>query len=189
MADKDYREIEVRFLEVDKEKLIKKLTELGAEDKGENLLKEVIFYDKFLKWQYKEKKFVRIRQTKEGIFLAFKHNQESTSEGTKEVEFQIDNFEKAKQFLKEVGLREYRQQEKKRHKFILNNVIVDIDTWPTVPTYVELEGSSEKDLKKVAKLLNLDWLNVVFEAPRYIIETRYNIPFSKLKKFTFSKIE
>ncbi len=189
MTDKNYREIEARFLEVDKGKLIKKLTGLGAEDKGEELLKELIFYDKSLRWQYEEKKFVRIRQTKEGIFLAFKHNQEAIADGTEELEFKIDNFEKARQFLKEIGLIEYREQEKKRHKFILNNVTLDIDTWPTVPTYVELEGSSEKDLKAVAKLLNLDWSNVVFEAPRYIIEIRYNIPFSRLKKFTFGKIE
>lgn len=189
MADKDFREIEVRFLEIDKDKLVRRLKELRAEDEGEDLLREVIFYDKDLKWQYDEMKFVRIRKTKRGVFLAFKHNQELTAEGTKEIELAIDSFEKAEQFLKEIGLIKYREQEKKRHAFLLNKVSVDIDTWPSVPTYVELEGPSENDLKRVAELLNLDWVNVEFEIPRFIIEKKYNIPVSKLRKFTFDVIE
>ena len=73
------KEIEVRFLEIDKEALIKKLEHLGAIDLGKDFLREVIFYDKAGKWQYEEKKFVRIRSTREGIFLAFKHTTEDTA--------------------------------------------------------------------------------------------------------------
>jgi hypothetical protein len=44
------REIEVRFLDIDKEHFIRKLKELGAVDKGEAMLEEVIVYDKDLTW-------------------------------------------------------------------------------------------------------------------------------------------
>lgn len=83
----------------------------------------------------------------------------------------------------------YRRQEKKLHKFLFKDVIVDIDTWPKVPTYVELEGPSEEHIREVANLLGFDWSEAVFEPPRYVIENKYNIPVSKLRFFTFDKIE
>jgi hypothetical protein len=44
------QEIECRFLEVDKDVLIKKLLKLGAENKGEVMLEETIIYDPECKW-------------------------------------------------------------------------------------------------------------------------------------------
>lgn len=183
------REIEVRFLDIDKQKLIKRLKELGVFDRGEDILKEVIFYDRKLQWQYQGKKMVRLRSTKDGTFLTFKHNEEDSAEGTVEIEFKVSDFEKAKDFLEAIGLVAFRAQEKKRRTFTLNKVIIDIDTWPSVPIYVELEGPSEKDLKETAKLLNLDWKDAVFESPRFVIERQYGIPVSRLRYFTFNKVE
>jgi len=182
-------EIEVRFLNIDYNNLVKTLHSQGAEDFGEDLLHEIIFYDKDLKWQYEEKKFVRIRQTNKGVFLAFKNQQEETATGTKEIEFKVEDFTKTKEFLEAIGLVAFREQEKKRHTFKISGVIVDIDTWPSVPTYVELEGPSEESLKMVTSKLGFDWSDVVFKAPRFIIEKVYKIPVSKLRFFTFNKIE
>ena len=183
------REIEVKFLEIDKEALIKKLHELGAKDFGDDFITEIVFYDKEGKWQFDEVKFVRLRKAKQGITLTFKHKEAHTATGTKEVEFTVDNFEKAKDFLEEVGLVLYRFQEKKRHKFLLDEVIVDIDTWPSVPTYVELEGPSEEAIKDAASILEFDWAKAEFGLAHDVVEGKYNIPVRKLKYFTFDKIE
>lgn len=183
------REIEVRFLEIDKEALIKKLRELGAEDLGEDFLEEVIFYDKELKWQYEHKKIVKIRKTKDGIFLTFKHKDGDSNLDIKEIEFGISSTEQTIKFLEEIGLVAYRRQQKKRHKFQIDGVTIDIDTWPSVPTYVELEGPSEEALKEIVAKLEFDWKDAEFESPRYLIENRYDIPVSKLKFFTFDRVE
>lgn len=183
------KEIEVRFLEIDTKAIVEKLQSLGAKDLGEDFLEEIIFYDQAGNWQYKDKKFARLRKTKEGTFMAFKDQSVETATGTEEIEFKVDDFEKAKVFLEAVGLVAFRDQQKKRHTLKLGEVIVDIDTWPKVPTYLELEGPSEKALKEAATKLGLDWAKVVFEAPRFIIEKRYNIPMSKLRSFTFDRVE
>ena len=52
------KEIEVRFLEINKNELAEKLIKLGAKDKGENILNETIFYDSDLSW-LEEKRFAR----------------------------------------------------------------------------------------------------------------------------------
>lgn len=183
------KEIEVRFLEISKPLLLKKLTELGAEDLGEDLLEEIIFYDKEYKWRDVEGKFVRLRKSKKNTIMAYKHHKSETLNGVEEIEFNVTNSDKAKLFLERLGLVAFRHQQKIRHSFRLDDVIVDIDTWPKIPTYVELEGSSELELKKVAKQLELNWENVVFESARTIIEQRYNIPVSSMKWFTFDKFE
>jgi adenylate cyclase class 2 len=68
-------------------------------------------------------------------------------------------------------------------------VVADIDTWPRIPTYIELEGPTEESLKQVATKLNLDWRNVVLENARLVIENRYHIPVGNMKWFTFDKFE
>jgi len=189
MQNNQNREIEVRFLEIDYPALVAKLQALRAQDHGEDFLKEIIFYDKELTWMYQVKKFVRLRKTNKSTFLTFKHHEVDSAIGTKEIELKVSDVEKAKELLIEIGLIPFREQEKKRHTFTLGEVIVDIDTWPSVPTYVELEGPDEESLKDAAKKLQLDWKDVVFKSARFIIEERYGIPVSKLHFFTFNRIE
>jgi hypothetical protein len=68
-------------------------------------------------------------------------------------------------------------------------VHVDIDTWPKIPTYVELEGCSEDDLKAVAKQLGLHWDTVELRDPKLVIEQVYGIPVGQMKWFTFDRFE
>jgi adenylate cyclase class 2 len=188
MAEELNREIEMRFLEIDQARLKKKLAELKAEDHGESLMEEIIFYDKDLKWQ-SIGKFVRLRKNDKGIFLTYKNHEVNTVDGTEEIEFEVSDMGKAETFLSRIGLVAYRHQQKKRHSFLLDGVIFDIDTWPKIPTYVELEGPSEDALKSAAARVGFDWKDAVFENARIVIEERYHIPVGSMKWFTFDRFE
>lgn len=182
------KEIEVRFLEVNKDELVKKLLSLGAIDKGETMLEEVIVYDKDLKWQA-EKRFVRICKNGDKTTLVYKEHMPQAVDGAKEVEFGIEDIEKAVLFLEKIGLVPFRRQQKKRHTLTLGEITIDIDTWPQIPTYAEFEGPSMKSLQEIAKKLELDWSKVVYEDARYVIEKIYNVPVGSMRWFTFSKFE
>ncbi|MEJ0021092.1 MAG: class IV adenylate cyclase [Candidatus Doudnabacteria bacterium] len=182
------REIEVKFLEIDKAVLIERLLDLGSQDLGEELITEQIFYDKEKKW-ISEHKFIRIRTTGKGIFLTYKHKEDRTATGTLEIEFQINEPGKASAFLTALDLVMFRTQEKKRHKFKLGDITVDIDTWPKIPTYVELEGPTEEAIMDASKKLGFDWSKGVFGTAAYIIEEVYNIPVRQLRYFTFDRTE
>lgn len=207
------REIEAKFLEIDKVALIKKLKELGAKDLGENFLREMIFYDAAGKWIGEGKTFVRIREItpslliplspkrarrgrgggyaarEEGqVRLTYKNLEAATAIGTEEIEFGIESVTKAKNFLEKLGLVLHRDQEKKRHTFKLGKVAVEIDTWPKVPTYVELEGPLEQAIRQAAKKLGYNWKDAVFANSRMVLERYYKIPVGKLKYLTFKKI-
>jgi adenylate cyclase class 2 len=185
----EYKEVEVRFLEVDKDKLMRRLNEVGAQDKGEKLFDERIIYDKELTWRDGGEQVLRLRTVDGETELAYKKRIEMTADGIEEIEFIVSDVKAAEALLERLGYTGYRYQQKKRHQFELDGVSIDIDTWPQIPTYVELEGLTEEDLKSVAKKLNLDWKDVVMESPRDIIEKKYNIPVGNMKWFTFEKLE
>lgn len=182
------REIECRFLEIDKDVLTKKLIELGAEDEGETMLEETIIYDSELKWRDGHR-FVRLRKTGGKSVVTYKEHQEWTVDGMFEIEFSISDYKKAELLFEKIGLVPFRHQQKKRHTFKLGNVTVDIDTWPKIPPYVELEGESEEALKNAAQKLGLDWATADFHSASWVIENRYNIPVRQMKWFTFDRVE
>jgi adenylate cyclase class 2 len=182
------QEIECRFLEINKNDLLQKLRGLGARDKGEVLLKETIIYDKELKWR-DEHQFIRLRKSGDTTTITFKHHQKNTVDGAYEIEFGVDNYEKAEMLFEKIGLFSFRHQEKKRHTLALDGVTFDIDTWPNIPTYIELEGRSEEALRNAAQRAGLDWNNADFHSASWVIENKYNIPVRQLRWFTFEKIE
>lgn len=182
------KEIEARFLNIDKEKLIQTLETIGATDRGETLLREIIFYDSDNKWQ-DEGRFVRIRTSENGTMVTYKQNQAQTIDSATEIEFPITEPEQVETFLEHIGLVAFRHQEKKRHTFIKAGVTIDIDTWPNIPTYVELEGLSEEAIRTIAEMIGFNWGDAVFDDARKIIETRYHVPVGSYKWFTFDRCE
>ena len=180
-------EIEVRFLEIDKKSLLKKLYELGAKDKGEQLLDQTIIYDSHFKWR-DENRSIRLRKYGNVTKLTYKERVSKTIDGAREIEFEIGDYEKARALFEKMGFVPFRREQKKRHTFEYKDVTIDIDTWPRVPTYVELEGASENDLKIVAKELGFNWEHAFFDHAGAILE-KYGIPVAQLTYFTFDRYE
>jgi adenylate cyclase class 2 len=181
-------EIECRFLEIDKKSLIDKLRVLGAHDKGERLLEEIIIYDPELTWS-SHNKFIRLRNTGEQILLSYKEHNALTADGTYEIEFAVSDMDRAIVLFEKLGYRPHRRQQKLRHTFTHNDIVFDIDTWPKVPTYVEIEGTSEQALRDAAKLVGFEWKDVRFDNAGLILENVYKIPFRNLRWYTFDKME
>jgi len=182
------KEIECRFLDINKEDLVSRLITLGATDLQEKFLEEIIIYDKDMKWRDGDKR-LRLRTVDGQTKLSFKHHTAHTVDGTTEIEFGVDDAKQAELFLEQLGFVSYRHQQKKRHTLVLDGVTFDIDTWPKVPTYVELEGESEDSLKKVCKQVGFDWDKAVFHNPRWVIENVYKIPVGTMRWFTFDRFE
>lgn len=144
-------EIEAQFLDVDKEAIRKKLTEIGAKlEKPEVLMKRVIF-------DLGEHSFARVRDEGGKIVMTYKRISDDKSIlGTKEVNVEVNNYDDAVLFLKACGLKAKAHQESKRETWKVGEVEICIDTWPWVPTFIEIEGPSENEVWEVAKMLGFD---------------------------------
>jgi adenylate cyclase class 2 len=180
-------EIETRFLDIDKKLIIELLHSLGATDKGDVKLDEIIFYDTGNRWK-NENKFVKIRNNGKVIKLIYKENSNKTIDGAHEIEFEVSDVSAAKAFVEALGLVAYRTVEKYRHTFVLDGVTLDIDTWPKIPVYVELEGESVSAIRDVAEKLGFIWENRFDGDPRFVFK-KYGFDFDNIHTVTFSKFE
>ncbi len=133
-----HTEYEVRLLEINEEEVLKKLEELGATTEGDFLQRRYV-YDFNPKV---DGKWIRLRTNGDQTTLAIKNLVSSEIDGTQEVEIEVDHFDRCHLLLKELGYAARAYQENRRRKYLLNGVEVDIDSWPLIPTYLEIEGPS-----------------------------------------------
>lgn len=174
-------EYEIRVLEINKEEIIKKLEELGAEKKGEFEQKRYVYDLK----PVENGKWIRLRTNGKKATLAYKDIVSNTIDGTKEVEFEIEDVEKANEFLERIGFESRSYQENNRIQYILNGVEIDIDSWPMIPTYMEIEGNSEEEVLNVQKLLGIEGDKVTALNCDDIYRQIYNIDISTIKELKF----
>lgn len=102
------------------------------------------------------KKWIRVRQTNDKTTLAVKHvlaDNGSCVQQMQETEIEVSNIAEANGLLEALGFSYKSYQEKERITYILDNYVFDIDTWPGIPTYVEIEGESESDLEIILSKL------------------------------------
>ena len=142
-------EYEVRILEVNVDDVRQKLEELKAKFEWDYIQRRYV-YD-FIPKQ--DNKWIRLRTNGEKTTLAIKNLVTSKIDGTQELEIVVDDFDKTNMILKELGYEAKGYQENRRIQYTLNGVEVDIDSWPMIPTYLEIEGKSEEDVYKILELL------------------------------------
>jgi adenylate cyclase class 2 len=144
-----HTEYEVRVLEIDVESVKKQLKEIGATFEWD-LLQRRYVYDFIPKV---DGKWIRLRTNGEKTTLTIKNVVTSKIDGTQELEIVVDDFDKTNQILNELGYQPKGYQENRRVQYSLNGVEIDIDYWPMIPTYLEIEGLSEEAVYEVLSLL------------------------------------
>ncbi|MEK7461694.1 MAG: CYTH domain-containing protein [Patescibacteria group bacterium] len=150
-------EIEAKFTRIDPRNVRKRLIELGANLKQPERLMRRKNYDYGDNRLRKVGGWIRLRDEINRVTLAYKQLDDRTLYGTKEILITVENFEETAIFLTTIGLQIKSYQETKRESWLLEEVEVEIDTWPWVPSFVEIEGKDEESVKKTAKILGFDW--------------------------------
>lgn len=165
-----------------------KLLRIINADSWNNFLKSIltlrippiIFENEFekiiTKYHTNPNKWVRLRETGDKTTISLKqiYNRKSRGgvrhhsiEDVKEIEIEIDDLKKGKELLKELGYFHKNFQEKRRISYSLQGgVNVDIDFWPMIPPYLEIEADRKvkvyRTLDKLgfkrseARILNAD---------------------------------
>ena len=155
-------EIEVKFLNIDVAVIEKKLHSLGANKVFEKLYKRKVFDYPDLRLD-KTNAWVRLRDEGEKIMLSFKQRlgvssgDGSSNDGSmKEIEIEVSDFNKTTSFLLEIGLIEKFYMENKRIRYILGDIEFDIDFWPQLEPYLEIEAPTWDKINEAIKILGLN---------------------------------
>ena len=71
----------------------------------------------------------------------------------KEIEIEVSSMKEANEFMEAIGFAHKCYLEKRRTTYSLADHLIEVDTWPKIPTYFELEGKNEEDIENVLNLL------------------------------------
>ena len=178
-----HTEYELRVLDIDAEKVIKKLEELGAEKIAEfNYKRRVYNFHPAV-----DHKWIRLRTDGKKTTLTIKKLESFEIDGTKELEIEVSDFEETNLVLNELGYTAHTYQENKRIRYMLNGVELDIDSWPYIPTYLEIEGKSEEAVKDMVKLLEVDENKITSIDVQGVFKTFYNIDIAEVPVVKFGE--
>ena len=168
-------ELEAKFLDIDVEVIRKKIADVGAKlIHSEQLMRRKNF-------DYPDKRlekiggWIRVRDEADKVTLAYKQLFDRTLEGTKEISLVVSDFDTICNLLSAIGLDNKSYQETKRERWDLSGVEVTIDTWPWIPTFVELEASTEEKIKDAVKALDLDWARALHGSVEIAYQNYYEV--------------
>ena len=175
-------EYEVRVLEINVEEIKEKLKALNAV-LVEDVIQKRYVYDFN---PVNPNKWIRLRTNGYKTTLTIKNIESLDISGTKEIEIEVSDFDTTNEILKELGYIPKGVQENKRIKYELNGVEIDIDTWPKIPTYLEIEGKSEKEVYDILNLLGIPKENATTLDVQGIYEKVYGIDLKKEPNLSFN---
>lgn len=173
-------EYEVRILEIDVEKIVLKLNSIGAKKIITRNMKRYV-YDFIPK---KNNSWIRLRYDGEKATLAIKEIQNENIDGTKETEVLVNDFDTTNIILNKLGYSPKGYQENKRMSYVLDGVEIEIDYWPKIPAYLEIEGKSVEEVEKMVKKLGFEMSDTTTLDPKKIYE-KYGISLEEIKELRF----
>lgn len=188
-------EHEAKILDIDKDKVIRRLERLGAKKildavtvietydvnpaiKPKKKINKNSVFSPILEKIFALTKngeslldgsaYLRLRKEgkKSELILKYSENQKGTRiKSEREISIPVRNSKEwvmAQTSLKRTGFVQKFYQEKHRASYIYDLLALrfDIDTWPNVPPYIEIEGERKSDINKGAKILGFNTSNL-----------------------------
>lgn len=132
------------------------LAELLNKDNILEILNQREFNHFMKQYHNNDKKWIRLRQTNHKTTIAVKHilaNNQSDIQQMLETEIEVPSLKEGNELLEALGYSYKSYQEKRRITYIFEEHEIDIDTWPLIPTYFEVEGKNREDLEEILKKL------------------------------------
>ncbi len=169
-------EIEAKFLDVNHDDIRVNLKKLGAKNVlPKRLMRRKNFDYPDQRLEKEKTGWVRVRDEGDKVTLAYKQLNDRTLHGTKEVSVTVGSFDETCQFLKNIGLEEQSFQETKRESWVLDGAEIELDEWPWVKPFIEIEAKSEDAIRRIAKKLGLDLKNAVHGSVEVAYQAEYEV--------------
>jgi adenylate cyclase class 2 len=151
------QEIEVKFYIRNLKKIKSRLRRLGAALVQRRILETNVRFDLPKARLRSQGRVLRLRQdTAARLTYKGAGKKEQGILNREEIEFVVDDYEKAKRFLEALGYRKLVYYEKYRTTYELNDTLIMLDELP-YGDFLEIEGESDKFIHALADQLELNW--------------------------------
>lgn len=176
-------EVETKILNVDSGQIAKKLEGFGAEKIQDTKLCVDWFKvkgqpDSEVQW------YLRIRSYSDGkseVTWKGKSDKLGVSRKHKEINFVTGEPEKLAELFGEIGLEKYASQEKYRKSWQFKDWRFDLDQYPNMPAYLEIEGKDEVHIQAAIEMLDLGSHKASPEGEKLLIENEYGLNWHSMK--------
>ncbi|MEK7095242.1 MAG: CYTH domain-containing protein, partial [Patescibacteria group bacterium] len=135
---------------------------IGAKNVGEFFYKRITFDFPDLNLHDKGA-WLRLRDEGDRVTLTWKkrlgmkaHDGSASDDGMEEVEVVVSDFDQTATILRSIGMVDKFYQENRRTRYKKGVVEFDIDIWPRLNPYLEIESSSWEEVDKAINELGLD---------------------------------
>jgi adenylate cyclase class 2 len=164
-------EYEARFLAIDTHKVATALRTLGAELHQERtLMRRVVFKNNDIA---QHNGWLRLRDEGRHVTLTYKQATapQATIDSTLEAEITVSSFEDTYRLLTAVHFTALHVQENYREEWRLGELRFDLDTWPGLPTFLEIEGPDAMAVQRAAHQLGLTMAGARFGSIDEVYQT------------------
>lgn len=176
-------EYETKILDIDKDFIIAKLQEIGAEYIDTYSMRRWV-YD-LSKLESGGNHWVRLRDNGEKVTLTYKLREGSEIGQTGEIETVVESFEAAAAILEKIEFKRRFYQENKRALYKLEDIEFTIDEWPMIPPLLEVEAKSIDQVEKGLGLLGMQE-KAVGDISMVRVYQRYGIDVHSIPELKFS---
>ncbi len=155
-------EFEARFLAIDTDAIRDKLAAQGGVCvMPRTLMRRIVFKNDDIA---ERGGWLRLRDEGRRITMTYKQTTSGTSaiDTTLEAEIQVNDFQATKTLLEAMAFKALRYQENYREEWKLGAVTLDMDTWPGLSTFLEIEGPGEDAVRATADALGLDFAHASY---------------------------
>ena len=164
------REVEVKILEIDNDLIEKKILSLGGK-----FIEKVLIIDDFFDFHDRSLSergaFLRIRSIGGRGEITYK-GREKNIEGCKtrnEIQTEASDSRQLTAIIEKLGLEKGMHAEKARTSYNLGGVRIEIDEYPEIPPFLEIEGANEDSVRRAVEKLGFkmgdtttkDWAEVL----------------------------
>ncbi|MBK3529546.1 adenylate cyclase [Streptomyces sp. MBT67] len=173
-------EYEAKYLDVDPAAMASRIALAGGEHKGGRMMRRYVYYTV----PPAAGRWVRLRDDGSLTTLCVKEITSDAIDGTSETETVVGDFETTHALLGRMGVPHRSYQENHRDSWVLDGVRLEIDSWPLIPPYLEIEGDCVEDVHGVAARLSIAVPELTSENTTKVF-ARYGIDLERISDLRF----
>ena len=173
-------EFEAKVLDIEPDELAERIVRLGGRRVGERLMRRYVYDIRAVE----ASRWIRLRDDGTAVTLAVKEIAHDGIDGTTETEVVVSDFEVTNELLVRMGFQAKSYQENRRSSFELDDAHLEIDWWPLIPPYLEIEGQSREHVVRVGEALGVSENGLTGENTVNVY-ARYGIDLTEIAELRF----
>jgi adenylate cyclase class 2 len=145
-------EFEAKVLGIDVADITRRIEEAGGSHVAERKMRRFVYDIR----AGDQGRWMRLRDTGSEVTLCVKEIVGDSIDGTRETETSVGDFQVTHELLGLLGFRPSAYQENRRSSWLLDGARLEIDAWPLIPPYLEIEGDDAEQVRLTADRLAID---------------------------------